>query len=374
MQMGLSFTKTQRSLFMARLYFCLLAILMLSGFGPGCSGDGPRPDTAAQQKAVPPSGRPAVVEIPFSQVRKGPGTAQEAIATLSEGDTIWLSGEIGQELTQVRVGERTFEMPWVHCHLKDGKEGWVHPIAIRTSLPVEEWVALAAGANEAQMVRSYEAAFSQREQSAAANIAALLKGQELCRALTQAAAQKPEAQLALLRGALPAVVPSAGPDGQLSFYPDYRVFGRSAMQTLESADDRVLEVFFFAFPVDSIGYALGCWQLEDGKGRVFSLLGRGKHLQLLQLLDEAAGQSDEAGEELGRLKGAVFNDVIAPGVLYWEPKEKALAELTEIYHAPLSVVNPADTALIGRVLRLWAAAPDGDQRFNHRAGVLLPME
>ncbi|TXB68879.1 SH3 domain-containing protein [Phaeodactylibacter luteus] len=359
---------------MARQHFCLLAIFMLLGFGPGCSGDGPEPDTTAQQKTAPPSGRPAVVEMPFSQVRKGPGTMQEAIATLSEGDTLWLSGEIGQELTRVKVGQRTYEMPWVHCYLKDGREGWVHPTAIRNSLPVEEWVALAAGADEAQMVRAYVAAFSQRQQSAAANITALLKGQELCRALTQAAAQKPEAQFALLRGALPAVVPSAGPNGQLSFYLDYRVFGGAAMQTLESADDDMLEVFFCAFPVDSIGYALGSWQLEDGAGRVFSLLGRGRHLQLLKLLDEAAGQSDEAGEELGRLKGAIFNDVIAPGVLYWEPKEKALAELTEIYHAPLSVVHPADTAIIGGVLRSWAAAPDGDQRFNHRAGVLLPME
>ncbi|HMQ49913.1 MAG TPA: SH3 domain-containing protein [Saprospiraceae bacterium] len=138
---------------------------------------------------------------------------------------------------------------------------------------------------------------------------------------------------------------------------DYRYLLPIALQTPEKSDDYLLEVFFSAYPIDSVEYSCPAWRIEDDAYRQYSLLGRGTHQQVIQKLDQVIQADHLFLPAIDRIKQALVNDITAAGVVYWEHPRAIIAELDQLLEGHSAIFSQADKIAIG-VRRKQMEAPE----------------
>jgi hypothetical protein len=314
---------------------------------------------------------PAVeLGVPLFQIREAPDVESLGLGNLQKGDLLELLGPVSAHTTRLTIGEKTFYQPWLLVRTKAGTEGWVHAAVIAGEIPEGLRLKALIGKELAQEAERYDQAFHEMEEAASV-VQTIRQAHQLCEQLTLVMQLQPPDMASEVARLLPALSVSwVASAGSWHFYVDYKAFSMAARRSESSADEALLELFYAAYPVDSIGYLYPAWKLEVDNRSVFSLLGKGVHTSFLNRLDQTKHHRDIAGPEIEQLKALLINDMTEPTVLYWEAREKVLQELESILDNTFTVLTTSDTlALHQRLMGLRDTAITDERRFNFRAGL-----
>jgi hypothetical protein len=309
------------------------------------------------------------LSVPVFQIREAPRVDSRSLGDLGKGERIALLGPVSEEVTRLTFGKKTFFQPWLLVRTSSGVEGWVHAAALGDDMPDGLRLKALLGQDLAEMAATYYQAFEEME-SAASVILAIRQAHQVADALTIALQVQPSEMAPEVAELLPALTTIwLAPTYSWHFFVDYTAFTAAAQHSDSPADDKLLELYYRTYPVDSIGYVHPAWKLEVEEGKVYSLLGKGMHRAYLGHLDQMQRYRDIAGWEIDQLKALIINDMATPSVLYWEAREKVQAELEVILDTTFAVLTPRDTLALYKSLQLLKDTSAAEERrFNFRAG------
>lgn len=330
------------------------------------------PENSGQQapaggRQARPSGQAVPVMAARSPLKEKPDVESATLAVLQAGDSLYLSGEVSSHRSRLSIGGQAYERAWLFARTAEGEAGWVHGAAVAEKLPLAMRLRSYFEPGTAQACRQYTRAFQSAERGKGV-LPALRQAHQLQARLSQ----HPGLQVSVpqwLRSALPALQTTWLEDKQrFQWYVDYGAFLPPALASATEADEQLLELYYLAFPLDSIGYRYPDWVLEAAPGKAYSLLGRGKHLAFLQALQEKRSLQETAPAALSQLRQLLLNDIQQSSVAFWEKREKVLQELEQIAsHPALDSLSRRELAFR---LRAWSAdSLPGTVTFNYRAGV-----
>jgi hypothetical protein len=276
---------------------------------------------------------------------------------------------VSEQTTRLTIGEKTYNQPWLLVRTEKGAEGWVHAAVVTGDVPEGLRLKALLGKELAREAERYAQSFNEME-GAASVVQTIRQAHQLCEQLTLIMQLQPPEMASEVARLLPALSVSwVASAGNWQFYVDYKAFEKAARRSGSSADDVLLELYYAAYPVDSIGYLYPGWKLEVDNRSVFSLLGKGVHTSFLSQLDQAELYRDIAGPEIDQLKTLIINDMTGPAVLYWESKEKVQQELESILGTTFTVLTPLDTLALHQSLMVFRDTANAkERRFNFRAG------
>lgn len=324
-----------------------------------------QPSAAAQDTAAP----QVRLQMPYFQLRERPHEDSKSLAVLEKGAPLYLLGQISERSTRLELQGTVYFQPWVLVRTQDGAEGWVHAAALGSTLPDRVRLKALLGEALAKSCQAYRKQYSAQHPPDDCTDW-LREAQQLADGLTLAFQVQPPAQANWVASLLPGLTPFwQESDRSVHFFVDYTDFEEAVRQSASRADDALLELYYQAYPVDSVGYWYPGWMLEVETGRAFSLLGKGACRAYLQSLDEALVYEDVIGPEIDRLRGRLINDITDPAVLFWEPASRAKAELRQILDQGFEVLRPEDTLRLHQLYRQWQdTSAQTLHRFDHRSG------
>ncbi len=346
---------------------CLLMALSGCGTEPAAEQEAPAaPEPVDLRDADLPL---AHLKMPYFQLRERPHEDSKGIAQLQKGAPLSLLGQISSHSTRLELQGTVYFQPWVLVRTEAGTEGWVHAAALGASLPDSMRLSALLGPTLAESCQAYRARYTSRP--IPENCAGWLReAQQLADGLTLAFQVQPPGQAKWVASLLPGLTPFwRESERNVHFFVDYTAFEVPVRQSDSPVDDALLQLYYQAYPIDSVGYWYPGWMLEVETGRAFNLLGKGACRAYLQALDEALVYQDVIGPEIGRLKGQLINDITDPAVLFWEPASRAKAELRQILDQGFEVLPPEDTLRLHQLYRQWQdTSTQTLHRFDHRSG------
>ena len=307
--------------------------------------------------------------VPLFQIREAPDVRSRGLSNLEKGAPLELLGPVSEQVTRLTIGEKTFYQPWLLVRTETGIEGWVHAAVVTGEVPEGLRLKALIGKMLAREAERYDQAFYAME-GAASIVQTIRQAHQLCEQLTIVMQLQPPEMASEVASLLPALTVSwVESANSWQFYVDYKAFEAAVHRSGSAVDDGLLELYYAAYPVDSIGYLYPAWKLEVDNRSVFSLLGKGIHTSFLGQLDQMNPYRDIAGPEIDQLKARLINDMTKPTVLYWEAKGKVQQELESILDSTFTVLTPSDTLALHQSLMVVRDTANARQRrFNFRAG------
>lgn len=349
-----------------QLYLYLFALLLLGA----CSGEKPKeaPISAEEPLAemadsslyLSTDGRGASLSLSSreGELKAAPDWAAESLRTYHKGSSFRYLGRMSKAESLIRLEGVDHREPWLEVEAADGHKGWLFGGCLSfDSLPSEDlqrlWLDRRLhfffGDELAGELKQYQREAAEIESLPAFRLV-YRRGEKLELALeervNEALALSSADSLAnffWINHVFPGfLVYLPSPKTEYKLYRDYKYWGTRAQQSPDSLDDQLVELFYAAYPLDSLGYSLGSWSialLEEGQQ--YSLLGRGQHLALFERL-EALYRSDlNLDEALAPLKQALLDDIFL-SEQYWLSREEVLAELAEILAADFSCLQKSE--------------------------------
>lgn len=344
------------------LWITLLLSLM------ACAGpeEGGKQD-ATLVEAVRPEGQAVPLVVPQFQLKEKPDVDSKTLAVLQSGDSLYLSGEVSNHRSRLSIGGEDYERAWLFARTKQGAAGWVHGAAVAGHLPLALQLQSYFEPSTAQACQQYIDAFQ-----SAGQVNEVLATLRQAHQLEAILSRQPGLQTSLpqwLSKALPGLQATWLEDVQrYQWYVDYGAYLEAALASAGQEDEQLLELYYLAYPLDSMGYRYPGWMLEAAPGKAYSLLGRGKYLAFLQAVRERPSLQSVASPALDQLRALLLNDIRQPDVAFWEKRERVLQELRQIAEHP--ALDSLSRRELGFRLQAWAAdSLSGAVTFNHRAGV-----
>lgn len=323
-----------------------------------------------------------LVTFDRSSLRDAPGEKTAELRLLRTGERLRPTGRVSDFVTPLRLGDTLLQAPWVQVQLANHQTGWVFAAALQ---PVEgdaaqwflqqqmtcffgpgltgrrnRWVAQrqAPAATEIDFARDYREAVALRD---------TLMRRLAARAEPNEAGFEPD--FFWLAEALPGFVFQMVAEGTQPYaFADYRAWQQISLATSGLQDDRFVDACLLAFAADSIESFFPAWVMQTWDYGGSSQLGTGRHLTMLQTLDAAleAGRLFEA--ELLTLKDELLDDILDKNTTFWQPLEKAVAELEEILAADLRCLSERDKLALTERRKTFDDPAANGLRFNLRAG------
>jgi hypothetical protein len=135
-----------------------------------------------------------------------------------------------------------------------------------------------------------------------------------------------------------------------AFFINYTYWLAKAQATSGKEDEAYFALCIDLYPSDSVEYLHPNYVLQTEPTQVYSLLGRGYHLEHLRKLDSLYRTDYPFFAPLLSLKQRCVADISNPKTQFWEDSALIRQELQEILAADLGVLSKADIIAIRKVL------------------------
>ena len=309
-------------------------------------------------------------------LKEAPDVNAKTIKRLEEGEHIYLTGEQSTNKTTLKWKGVTYKEPWLLVRTEKHQEGWVHGLIVylsedSTVYHKQYWQKLFGDSISQEMDRfsvAYASAQTTTSVLKAFGQAQLLKQRMEQQIVAQNSRQKIAVYLEELQEALPAMLPYADKK-EFALFLNFKQWHAKAMTTDDTCDDHLFASYFKLYPIDSIEYFYQAWSLEVAPGEAYNLLGDSIHYELLKDLDQWPDCEGLLAIEKGRIKKAILNDLIEPNVLYWNKRDKVLAEMAKIVKTPFDCLTKQDQQHIQQKLDALLQDEKGTVHlFNYRSG------
>ncbi|HMX41898.1 MAG TPA: hypothetical protein PK971_00305 [Saprospiraceae bacterium] len=319
------------------------------------------------------------VAVEQTQLYTAPDWGSPALELLLRGDPLSDLGKVSPFEMNVQYGADMRQAPWIAVQTPSGKSGWVFGGAVVPPDLNTDWLlqkrllcyfgptltarrnALAAPTpptDEAALASRYRATLALRD------------------TLLLVIAHRPEPghgaakpQFFWLKNALPGTLFQQVSGGALPWlFMDYRAWLRWASQSSGPQDDLFFSTCANVFPADSIESPFPAWLFPLSEREAVSRLGEGRHLATLQAIDRAWRDAPLFRPELATIKEQIIDDILSQDSRYWQPKDKIVKELENIWHTPLQCLEAMEQEMIWRRIALINQAEQHGIRVNLRSG------
>jgi hypothetical protein len=302
------------------------------------------------------------VYIDNFKMRSGPNVKHEEVARLKENTIVTFKGEQSMHATEIRLRGVKLNAPWLEVKTEEGIDGWIYGGGVKVA--ATENKAAIEKINHMQMqsffdkktidqIKAYDKQW-QLSKSSTAFADAYLLGEKTQEEINETLANKVQIDdptnlidMSWLENSFQGFQNSLVAEGTtFNIFKDFKIMYAKAKETEGTEDDDFLTFQFHANEVDSVEYFYKSWFMQTWDYGGHSLLGQGKHFNLLNEANDLLANSKLFEKPILEIKTEILNDIAAEYITYWEPEEKILAEMKKIVSANFVFLTTEDKILI----------------------------
>ena len=302
------------------------------------------------------------VYIDDFKMRSGPGVEHEEVARLGKGDWVYYEGEKSMHSTEIKLRGVKLNAPWLKVKREDGLKGWIYASGVKSASP--EKIDKTKVIDEIQMnsffdkkmidrIKTYDKQW-QLSKSSTAFADAYLLGERTQQEINEVLANKVEIDdpgklidMSWLENSFVGFQNSLVAEGTVfNIFKDFKIMYEKAKETEGTEDDDFITFQFHANELDSVEYYYKSWFMQTWDYGGHSLLGQGKHFDLLNEANDLLAKSNLFEKPILAIKTEILNDISDEHITYWESKEKILAEMKKIIDADFGFLTKEDKILI----------------------------
>ena len=307
-----------------------------------------------------------VANIDYLRLRSKAGTDSETVAMLERGQLMYDLGEISDFTTKVELRGVKYDEPWLKVETDDGQVGWVFGGGVyfdinnsskAMDLLMKKRLMSFYGKDISEDVFAYRKAFTlARTDKDMARV--IEEGTSLAKEMNEkneevfpmarSNEEKDAPDLRWLQQTLPGYHLGSAAEGTIYwFYRNLKQFAKKASKTKGKADDDFINLNLQLFPNDSIEYFYPIYFMQTWDYGGHSLLGEGKHLEILTSANEVMAKHPSTFDaEINEIKDKLIQDLTASPQGYWYGKSRILSEIDKIMKAELGILTKKDKIAI----------------------------
>jgi hypothetical protein len=308
-----------------------------------------------------------IANIDYLRLRSEAGTDSETVAMLERGQVMHDLGEISDFTTAVELRGVKYNEPWLKVETADGQKGWVYGGGVyfdlnnsskAMDLLMKKRLMSFYGKDISEDVFAYRKAFTMaRTDKDMARV--IEEGSSLAKEMNEKNEKilpmanpenaKDVPDLRWLQQSLPGYHLGSAAEGTIYwFYRNLKQFSEKASKTRGKADDDFINLNIQLFPKDSIEYFYPIYFMQTWDYGGHSLLGEGKHLEILTTANEVMAKHPSTFDaEINEIKDNLIQDLTASPQGYWYGKTRILSEIDKIMKAELGILTEKDKIAIG---------------------------
>ncbi len=319
------------------------------------------------------------------RIRKSPDVEADIIGEVSLGTIFSYAGTMTDFSTKIQLGGVWYEEPWIAVKRENENDTvWIYGGGIEFEGEDSEELA------EILLQQRLKAFFeelspnilSYRENYASAStvddfVKVFREGDSLKYKVIQKLEQKIPIDLTeqmpdvfWVEEMIPGYVVELVAEGTKYYlFKDYKQLYTKARQTEGEEDDIFTDLGLEIYSRDSIEYFFASWFMQTWDYGGHSLLGSGKHNDVLALADEVMSMTSLFENEIKKIKADIINDISHPEITYWNDQEPILKELNEIMDAQYDILSKEDKATIESRIKQFKDADKNKIEVNLRSGM-----
>jgi hypothetical protein len=298
-----------------------------------------------------------IVNMDQLRIQDAPGLDSKEIGSRALGNKMPYAGDMTDFSTRIKLGGVWYDEPWVSIIMTEGDTGWVYGGGVLFEGEDSEEL------SEILLQKRMKTFFGKlansittyRDNYANANTSEELAevfhdGEEIRDKMIAALEKKiPVAEVEnmpdifWLEDVFPGYVVELVAEGtQYYLFKDFKQLYTKAKQTQGEEDDIFTDLGISIYERDSIEYFYPAWFLQTWDYGGHSLLGSGKHNDVLALADEVMSMSDYFKEDIAVFKNDLLRDISNPEITYWNASDKIITEIGSILEAEYEILSSDD--------------------------------
>ena len=313
--------------------------------------------------AEKPASTELIANIDYLRLRDSPGTSGETLAMFQKGEVLYDLGEVSDFTTAVELRGIKYNEPWLKVKTREGQEGWIYAGGVyfnseEASDTMEKLyqkrLTSFYGEDVADDILDYQMSFRKARTDKDMQTV-IRKGTEITNEVNDMNEKKmpmprdmfggkEQPDLRWLEEAFPGYILGSAAEGTILFLRrDLKSFARKAGKTRGKADDDFVNLAIKVHSTDSIEYDFPAYFMQTWDYGGHSLLGEGKHLDILTAANEMLAKHPGYLEvEIEQIKADLVHDMTASPQGYWYDKERILSELDKVLKAELGILTKED--------------------------------
>lgn len=323
------------------------------------------------------------VYIDDFKMRSGPGVKYDEVARLKENTLVTFNGEKSNNTTEIKLRGVKLNAPWLKVKTKEGIDGWIYAGGIKPAKTATERATELV--NQIQMnsfvdkkitekINSYNQKW-QLSKSSADFADVYLMGEKTQEEVNEVLANKVEiddpgklVDMSWLENSFQGFQNSLVAEATtFNIFKDFKSMYVKAKETEGTEDDDFLTLQFHANELDSVEYFYKSFFMQTWDYGGHSLLGQGRHFNLLKEANDLLANSKLFEKPILDLKNEILNDISAEYITYWESKDKILEEMKKIVSADFDFLTKEDKILIKTRYAQFKKPAANKIEVNHRA-------
>ena len=349
----------------------LLFVLLFSVFLFACNNEKENNSTDQKNSDVKPAKSIPVepvkeidleVYIDNFRIRTGPGVDEKEIARLPKNTIVIYNGEKSMHSTAINLRGIKLNAPWLKIKTKEGLEGWIYAAGVKSASPQK--VAATKVIDEIHMnsffdkkivdqIKNYQNQLDNSKTSKAFAETYLL-GESTQNNINEILGDKVEIDdpsnildMSWLERSLVGYQNSMVAEATtFNIFKDFKKMYSIVKETEGNEDDDFIKLQFKVNELDSVEYFYKSWFMQTWDYGGHSLLGQGKHFNILKEVDHLLAKSNLFEKPLLDIKQEILNDISAEYITYWESKDKILEEMKNIVETNFAFLTKEDKILI----------------------------
>lgn len=365
-------------------FFLLICILTSCKSEPKTeSSSSEKTEIVPKKETLPPL--EMLVYIDNLRIRDQPSMDGKEVAQLPENTVVRFVGEKSEHTEPIGIRGLKMDAPWLKIKTEGNVEGWAYSAGVRPKdIDADsEWIKSIDGIRMKSFfgseIYNKGRAYQQQWESAktSQDVSSLYSAVEkIQEAANNVLSEKLEVQdpmtlpdMTWIERSIPGLQTSLVAEGtQFHLFKNFKKMNAKAKQTNGEEDDDFFELQFLVNEVDSIEHFYKSWFLQTWDYGGSSLLGQGKHLKLLNRMNDLLSKSKVFESQILAIKTELLKDISEDYVTYWEPKEKILDELRNIIQKEFVFFTKEDKIMLKTRLKMFENPKANKIEVNQRGG------
>lgn len=323
------------------------------------------------------------VYIDDFKMRSGPGVQHEEVARLKENDMVTFSGEESMHSTPIKLRGVQLNATWLKVKTRDGVDGWIYGGGIKPATTASASAKMII--HQKQMnsfldkknidqVKTYATQWNNIKTSNDFAKTYFL-GEQTQQSINETLDQKVQIDdpgrlidMSWLENTFIGYQNSLVAEATMfNIFKDFKIMHAKAKETEGTEDEDFITFQFHINELDSVEYFYKSWFMQTWDYGGHSLLGQGKHFNLLKEADELLTQSKLFEKSIMETKTQILNDIASEHTTFWEPKDKIVAEMKKIIDADFNFLTKEDKILLKTRYEQFQNPTANNIEVNHRA-------
>ncbi|MFK8006940.1 MAG: hypothetical protein AB8H03_11235 [Saprospiraceae bacterium] len=268
------------------------------------------------------------------KIRSGPGVKHEEVVRLKENTIVTFKGEESMHSTEIKLRGVKLNATWLKVQTKERIDGWIYGGGVKVA--TSENKKAVEKINKMQMqsffdkkiidkINTYEKQW-QLSKSSTAFADTYLLGERTQEEINEFLGNNIEIDdpsklidMSWLENTFIGFQNSLVAEGTtFNIFKDFKTMFAKAKETEGTEDDDFINFQFHANELDSIEYFYKSWFMQTWDYGGHSLLGQGKHFDLLNEANDLLNKSKLFEKPILEIKNEILDDISAEHITYWE--------------------------------------------------------